>query len=220
MNVLRWIFSHLFLVMVLIILAYGWFIREDLADWYRGGDRQSVELEATTEVAPVVTQGRQEAAERRARESVEALREEARSVRQDAPSVVPTERSTRERAPTQPAEPAGVEQTETVSLQQARTAFWQGEHERAIELYQALIAQGKATPELHGELGNILGWVGRMDEALDALEQAAEGLLAEQRFAEVVAMLPAIHTHRPQLAERLHQRLLEARRKAVQPSVD
>ena len=207
MNVLRWILSHLFLVMVIIVLFYGWLIREDLANWYSGGGGQSVELEASNEVAPMPAQGRQG--------SVGARHEEARAARghQDERPAAAVEPPVPERASVQPTEPARAEPPQGVTLQQARSAFWKGDHEQAIELYRALIAQGGATADIHGELGNILGWVGRMDEALDALEQAAEGLIAEQRFAEVMALLPAIHSHRPQLAEALHQRLLEARRK-------
>jgi hypothetical protein len=92
-------------------------------------------------------------------------------------------------------------------LENAREAFFHGNDDEAIKLYNEYIKNNAKNPDVRGELGNAYYASGRLIDAAGAYYDAAKLLLAAQRYPDVEFLLPIIAELQPMLADELKMKL-------------
>ena len=80
--------------------------------------------------------------------------------------------------------PASEEQLKMDLLQKARRAYWNDQLNKPKSLYLAYIDLDQENPDGYGELGNLLGTAGELDEAARMYGRAAELLMQQNRHEE------------------------------------
>ena len=80
--------------------------------------------------------------------------------------------------------PVSEEQLKMDLLQKARRAYWNDQLNKAKSLYLAYIDLDQENPDGYGELGNLLGTAGELDEAARMYGRAAELLMQQNRHEE------------------------------------
>lgn len=75
---------------------------------------------------------------------------------------------------------------------QARYAYWQGELDKASDLYQTLAKLSPSNPDIIGELGNIYYFQFQWDLAANVYYQAILLLLQQQRKQEASRLLSIV----------------------------
>ncbi|MEJ2213110.1 MAG: hypothetical protein P8Y20_03370, partial [Gammaproteobacteria bacterium] len=80
--------------------------------------------------------------------------------------------------------PVSEEQLKMDLLQKARRAYWNDQLNKAKSLYRAYIDLDQENPDGYGELGNLLGTAGELDEAARMYGRAAELLMQQNRHEE------------------------------------
>ena len=79
-------------------------------------------------------------------------------------------------------------------LQQARRAYWNDQLNKARSLYQAYIDLDPENPDGYGELGNLLGTAGELDEAAKMYGKAAELLTQQDRLEEAEQLIQVLES--------------------------
>ena len=106
------------------------------------------------------------------------------------------------------ARPAGGEGVDP--LLQARQAFWKGDYETSIRLYQDLI-QREESAELLGELGNVYFRMGRWQDAARSYARAAELFARRGDRMQAMRLLSVVQRIDPELGRETAMRLGEPR---------
>ncbi|MGA7802885.1 MAG: hypothetical protein WCC36_18960, partial [Gammaproteobacteria bacterium] len=99
--------------------------------------------------------------------------------------------------------PAALTVQQRQLLARARGAFWQQDSEAALRNYCQLIGERPDDPDLHGEFGNVLFAVKRLQPAMEQYELAARGLLREHRYAEFDRLARILVSVDPESARQL-----------------
>lgn len=107
-------------------------------------------------------------------------------------------------------DPGGASEIDPLMLwQSARRSAWDGDADKAIQDYRALIALQPKNYDAYGELGNVLLQKGDIDAAVDAYSQAAI-LISQSRYPQVawrvVEIVSQLDQHR---AQQLYQEIRE-----------
>lgn len=89
----------------------------------------------------------------------------------------------------------------------ARQAYGEGDFDRAIAAYRALVAATPDDLDLRGELGNVLYATGRLPEAAHEYAEVATRLVDAGFGDRAAALLPAIRAGDPALADALKTRI-------------
>ena len=95
------------------------------------------------------------------------------------------------------------------SLRLAREAYWNRDYDAAVVIYENMTKAEPENVDLLGEYGNFLLQAGRMPEALDIYEKAADMLISENRMMEVRPLLHFIGNQDPERADKLSQKIHE-----------
>lgn len=110
-----------------------------------------------------------------------------------------------------PLNESGSSGTLSPQIEKARRAYWDGDTQRAIVLYQAFLNSDPKHPYARGELGGIYFKSGRLAEAASEFRLAAELLSQEGANADAKRMIDALATIDPESARQLAQQLALSR---------
>ena len=94
-------------------------------------------------------------------------------------------------------------------INNARHAFWQGQHDVAITRYEQAILHLPASVEAYGELGNVYYSMGRWDESGENLYQAAIRLVDAGQTQRAQYLLSVISGLKPARIKDLEKKLAE-----------
>lgn len=93
----------------------------------------------------------------------------------------------------------------------ARAAFWGGDYDRAVILYQELIADYRNDPDLYGEMGNVYYAQGQWNEAAEAYYKAAKRLLERGQVSRAARLNRVIRSMDAEMADQLNRELAAVR---------
>ena len=102
-------------------------------------------------------------------------------------------------------------------LEQARKAFWSHDYKKAEADYRVLIKQYPNSPELYGELGNVLYDIGQRQAAGEQYAKAAELYFTQGHIPAARALLPIVSQLAPKQAETLQKNMIAAHAKRPAP---
>jgi tetratricopeptide (TPR) repeat protein len=92
-------------------------------------------------------------------------------------------------------------------INKARHAYWQGQYQQSVSLYEQAIKLMPETPDGYGELGNVHYAQGEWDKAGESLYQAAIRLLDKGRTDKANNLLSIIRGLQHERAAELEKRL-------------
>ncbi len=101
------------------------------------------------------------------------------------------------------AAPAVVE----VTITMARQAFWAGDFPGAASMYETLIEKDAKNADLYGEYGNMLIQSGNLKKGLEAYESAADLMIEQGRFNDVMPLIRFIGNYDRPTATALYEKL-------------
>jgi thioredoxin-like negative regulator of GroEL len=96
------------------------------------------------------------------------------------------------------------------SLAQARSAYANGDIDSAENAYKSYMRRDTDNADVHGELGNMYYASGKLSEAGQSYYDAANRLIAQNRFDQAKTLLPLINQTNPDLATELASRIEQA----------
>ncbi len=112
---------------------------------------------------------------------------------------------------TPPAAPSAAPASQNNELiQEARQAYWSGDHNKAIERYRALIDRDPANPDYYGELGNLYYGAGEWEAASEAYLEAGKRLLGAGRDDQAGHLLRILRGLDPKKAAALEKHMAAA----------
>ncbi len=228
MKALRWIISHLLLLVLIWTAVYVYLdwenvkhdLPEPVTEWVAGLTRMAAgtDQSASDQTASVVT-----AAEETAPAQPEVQQPVAMT---EAPAVEPAIVAPQVTAPVEQAEvaePATEEVVETSAapvassvtddqnrtlLIEARNAFWARDLDKAIETYNSLASSQPDNPDLWGELGNVYMAANKPEGAVEAYARAAEILIEKGNLQQIGKLIQIIGRFDQDKARALHEQAM------------
>lgn len=219
MKALRWIISHLVLLVLIWTAVYLYLdwdnvkhdLPEPVTEWVASLSKmvtapakvehtEEAPAVAAVEVSPAQPEEEQIIVVEESStkpESAEVMGAESES--EPASETVSVNQATEESVTVQEADAPLVDFKQ--QLVSAREAFWSRDMETAIDDYKALVAAQPENPDLWGEMGNVYMAVNRPEEATAAYSRAAD-ILIEQGSLQQVGKLIQIIGHFDQDAAR------------------
>lgn len=212
MAIIRWVFRNMPIVFAVVAVAVV------VAYW----DAIRPELEARG----IVGAPSRPVAEA-ARTTAEAARPATKPTAQtQTPAQAPAKAAANTQAPSDPQAPrampasgAPARPTLSADLQRdwaaARTAYWQRDLNKAVELYEALAKASPDQPDVLGELGNIYMVMGKRDEAAKTYAAAGDLLVKSATPMAANKALMPLRMLAPDKAEDLRRKIYEASNRAA-----
>lgn len=206
MGIIRWVFRNMPIVFavvaVAVVVAYWDVIRSELV---ARGIVNAPAPQAAEAVRP---------AENTSMSRPAATAPTAAGVQPSAPapSLVQTKPATTAATPASSAVPARPALSPDLQhdLAAARTAYWQRDVKKAVEIYEALLKASPDQADVYGELGNVYLAMGKRDEAANAYAAAGDLLVKSATpMAAGKAMMP-LRMLAPEKAEELRRKIYEA----------
>lgn len=96
---------------------------------------------------------------------------------------------------------------ETELLARARSAYWRGQLDEAVNVYEKLVATNPADPNAYGELGNVYYTMGKWEKAGDAYYEAARRLIDRGQTGQLDYLLRVLQGLNEQKAKDIAKQL-------------
>jgi tetratricopeptide (TPR) repeat protein len=233
MKALRWIISHLLLLVLIWTAVYVYLdwenVKQDLpesvTEWVAGLTKMAEGTnQATTEPVATSSSAVEETmpAQPESEETVVVAEEPPTVPVAESATEAPLEAETveqqveisevaQEQAEASPVAPvAGSvtdDQTRT-QLIEARNAFWARDMDKAIEVYNSLASTQPDNPDLWGELGNVYMAANKPEGAVEAYARAAEILIEKGNLQQIGKLIQIIGRFDQDKARVLHEQAM------------